>query len=47
MLKKVRNYFFEEDAVATPSDKAVIILMAIVMGLAIYAVIVGYGGLYV
>lgn len=47
MLRKVRNYFFDEDAVATASDKAVIILMLMAAGLAIYAVITSYGGLYV
>lgn len=46
MLKKVRNYFFDEDAVATASDKAVIILMLIVMGLAIYAVAVSYSSTF-
>lgn len=46
MLRKVRNYFFEEDAIATASDKAVIILMALAMGLAIYAAAVVYASTF-
>ncbi|MEK4702018.1 hypothetical protein MKX47_21195 [Solibacillus sp. FSL R7-0668] len=46
MIRKVRNYFFDEDAVATASDKAVIILMALAMGLAIYAAAVVYASTF-
>lgn len=46
MLRKVRNLFFLEEAKASTSDKAVIILMALAMGLAIYAAAVVYASTF-
>lgn len=37
MIKKVRNYFFEEEAEASVSDIAVLVLMGISLLLAGYA----------
>lgn len=39
MLKNMRNYFFEADAAASPSDKAVLTLVGLSLALAVYAVI--------
>ncbi|MCH7321749.1 hypothetical protein LZ480_07565 [Solibacillus sp. MA9] len=46
MIKKVRDFFFLEEAKASDSDKAVIILLLIVGVFAVYALAVGYGGLH-
>ena len=46
MIKKVRNFFFLEEAKASNSDIAVMILVGIALVLAIYSVAIGYGGLH-
>ena len=38
MIKKIRNYFFMEEAEASPSDIAVLVLMGISLVFAAYAV---------
>ncbi|MER2048180.1 MAG: hypothetical protein ABTA23_08080 [Solibacillus sp.] len=39
MLRKVRNYFFLEEAEPSVSDKTVLILMALSLALAMYALV--------
>lgn len=39
MLKNMRNYFFDEQAAASPSDIAVLMLVGLSLALAVYAVI--------
>lgn len=39
MLRKVRNYFFMEEAEPSTSDKAVLVLMSLSLALALYAVV--------